>query len=622
MRIFVYTMCLLLALVTMPGCGGDEKPKTETAKKDNTTNTTKTATKKNPLESRPKQQYDAKGRPLPSVGSMGGGGSMTAASTGGTTTNNNNSNSNNESNSGSSSFSPDGGLANGLFPQAGGTTYTSVFNDTGVGGGLYPQRGTGASSSTTSSISSPLVSQFGSSSNTTPSVSPAEAKVPKKVSEYGEFYDTAFAAFESGDGEKGLDHLYAYVLANNDALDKYPMQWHASVKKPRIALRWGVGITLGGSLDGRAPVIGEAVADDEEGGGRSNPEELSFASGGSSNTRGGNDDAPPTIYEMVDTTTPIGVLLYYTGDVGEQLVTQLDKRRKKGSYFGKVLKSMPEVLPEEKPEEEEVKAETKPDNGRTGNFINRSRKKFPIPSIGSMGGGGGATPATNAGGGGNNNGGGGNTAAPSADSRRAARSLVTRWGAGEASDTPDDDIIGELTPGVVGLGVGDRDELADRARENDVDCLLIISVNGQKRKESTYSSTKIRLVDLNKPTRTLADTSNMNNADVMKARQSGRKDPVASQISRFFEDDFVSSLRADDMPTLNESQAYKRIQGLADAAESPLRDSVEVLWYFRQNLITESEAIEAIDKLIDGKGDVIVTGSEDERREALASYLN
>ena len=620
MRLFAYSMCFVLALVMVPGCGGKKKtaaPKTDTAKTNPAANAGADAGKSK-MANRPKQEYTKNGHPIPSVGSMGGGGAMTGGSGPevGAKSNQNTSQASNNASS-SSSFTATG-LANGLFPQAGSSTYTSVYseNPSQIGGGLFPQRGTsGGSTTSTGSMSSTSTTRPAASNSGNTVASSDEPEEEKVVaSGNGEFYDFASAAFESGDGEKAMNYVYAHLLATEDALDDYPMKWHASVKRPRVALRWGLGIVRGGSVDGRAPVIGEPVADDEEGA-AADPEQLNLGTGSSLGS--GSSDSGPSIYERVDTNTPTGLLLYYTGSVGEKLVNTFDSRRQKGTYYGRILKGMPEVLPAERPESETTAAaEPAASPARGGSAFARNRKNRVIPSVGSSGGGApggaGAPPTSdnsrsNAGGGG----GGGATA-------RTSSSLVTRWG-GTASDNPDGDVIGELTPGLIGLGVGSKEELMRRAAENGVDCLLVIQINGMKRKETIYSNTKVRWVDMNTG-KDLVKTSSMSNIDVMKKLSSG-KDIVASKLDSFFSDDLVDALTASKMPNINEDAVIRRVEGIVDAAEYPMRDAVEVLWFHREGLLPETDAIRALDSLLDGIGSAIITGSSKKRMDVISRLV-
>lgn len=199
-------------------------------------------------------------------------------------------------------------------------------------------------------------------------------------------------------------------------------------------------------------------------------------------------------------------------------------------------------------------------------------------------------------------------------------SLVDRW-AGNSARSPLSSAIGELSPGLIGLGEGSRVEIAQRAQENDVDCLLLIQINGAKRRGTLSSMTRLRLVDAETAKRKLAETSNLSNVSVMNARADGKKDQVADQISKFFDDEAVKNLRGSDMPTMSSEVVLKRVNSIAEAAEDPLRDSVEVIWYYREGLLSENEAIEALNTLLDGMGEVLINGSEKNRIDALKDYL-
>ena len=113
----------------------------------------------------------------------------------------------------------------------------------------------------------------------------------------------------------------------------------------------------------------------------------------------------------------------------------------------------------------------------------------------------------------------------------------------------------------------------------------------------------------------------MSNVTVMNARAEGKKDQVADQLSKFFADETVMNLRASDMPEMTTEIVQKRVNSVVQAAEEPLRDAVEVIWYYREGLLPENEAVAAIDSLLDGIGDVVVNGNEKKRKEALKAFL-
>ena len=351
MRIFVYSMCWVLALTMMPGCGGGKDKEQANA------------TTSNPVSQSNERANDRSEDVEPDWEDEEG-------------------------------FTGADGLRNGLFPQAGAGTYPVVFNSTGMGGGLFPQRGTedhSPSRSEGSSNTSP--SAFGAMLNAVSDVvrgsggsgvptMPNMGQPVKQESEYGELYDKAAEYFQSGEGEKALDHVYAYMLSSDDAMSEFPMRWHSTIKRPRVALRWGVGVVRGGVDDERAPVIGEPVADSGDGGGRDNGGRGGGnARGGGGNARGGGVSSPTgggnarggggrggggrgggnargggntrgggggaassTSYAQIDASTPTGLLLYYTGDFGAQLIKEFDKQRQSQGHFGRVLKDMPVVL--------------------------------------------------------------------------------------------------------------------------------------------------------------------------------------------------------------------------------------------------------------------------------------
>ncbi len=611
MKLLSYFLTVVFAVVLLAGCGGKKGPtvaeneaakkaKEEREKADEEARE-RSAKMAKEFANRPKQKFDKRGNPLPSVADPGGGSGGEAAENDGSFGHiNGNNNSTGEEALGSN-FTGEGTLVNGLFPQPGAGEFDKAFNLTGVGGGLFPQRGYTAYEEDTRDMDE------GESEVST-------AKMKK--SGYGEIYDVAVDAFENGDSNKGFKALYAHVLANDNSLQDFPMKWYPGISRPRVALRWGVGIELvvPEDLEGRFPVIGDEVEESDSGSGRSNRGgggvDLPAAGGGGGRNRGpsgGSSSSSDSVYAQVDTSNPNGLLLYYTGDVGDRLMQRLISRRMDGDYFGRILMDLPEVMPSSEELAEREEKQNAPPTFRRG------KRDFQLPSVGGPGGNGGAANGPN-----NGRFGARNNAAADVDKE----SYLGRWSTGTNAAEPDASLIGELTPGVLCLGVGKRDSLAQRAVENNVDVLLIVKVRVlMGRKENPpNSTTTIRIVNPNKPTEELAKTSGMQNEKIDASRKKGRE-PVENELDKLFTQYADQELRGQDFPGGFSDFVDRRVDSIIAEPQDRLREAVEVMHYYREGLVDESKAISALDELTSGKGELLVRGVESEKVNALMGML-
>lgn len=548
----------------------------------------------------PPANYSANGnvpRNLPSVAIGGGGGGAVTSSVGGPAQTPPPAN-----NPGSAAG---GGLANGLYPQGmsgggatGGSSGGSIAG--GLQNGIYPQFAGG--STPTSTAAAPP----------TPAVASAIAgdnvNTAKNAGSATKLLDQAKELFAEGEDDKAASALYAYMLAKEDAYETYPLQWYAGIKEPLVFLRIGVGVTYTpqkGSSD-KPPVIGDPVA-------------------GSKNTRrppaGGDGDVvgnagfggPSTTsnspYSTVDTTTPAGFLLYYTGDYTEKLYQQLNTRRKASkSQFGKILSQFPDRVPSKPP--------AQGDAAQAGNTAPQGGPPGDRPTFGI--GGGGAPPAGGGGGGGGAAAGGGNAGARGGGSRK----LVDLW-SGSSGAIPERLTTGTLMPGVICLGEGKRDDIISRAKKLGVDVVLLFDVKVGEAKGEKYTNTALRLLDPENPDEQLALGRALNNTKVMESREGG-KDPVDTELARVVEEYMDVNLIASKFPdAVNQEAVSKRLEGLlAVEVKHPLKTAVEVVGFYRVGLLKEAEVEAALKQLLsEDLADAILNGDEGTRVTELQRLL-
>ncbi len=443
-----------------------------------------------------------------------------------------------------------------------------------------------------------------------------------------QFFENAKQLFSEGDENAAARNLYAYLLAREDAFEEYPLQWFSGLKEPRAFLRIGIGVTYNRprDFDVKPPVIGDPVEDDRGGGRRGNLPPVSDdgilgASGANPGGAGGGSSNSP--YSQVDTSTPAGFLLYYTGDYIEKLYQELNTRRKgTKAQFGKLLAQFPERAPaagSEPAANENVQSQPFPPQG--GPPANR-----PTIALGGGGGGGGGAPAAggNAGGGAGAAGGGQNNANANTNrNARNARKLVDLWSGSNAS-TPERLTTGTLAPGVICLGEGKREELLSRAEKFGLDVVLIYDVRVGEARGSNYTTTTLRLFNVAAPEEQLALGRQLRNNTVMEARDSGR-DPVESELARILDEYMDQNLAAEDLPkSLNQENVSKRIDKvLADKISEPLKAAVEVVGFYRVGLLPEAKVVEALNQLLgEDLADTILNGDEATRVAELQKLVD
>jgi hypothetical protein len=486
---------------------------------------------------------------------------------------------------GSAGGSIAGGLKNGIYPQfAGGSTPTST-----------------AAAPPTPAVASALAGDNDSPAN--------------KAGSANKLLDQAKELFAEGEDDKAANALYAYMLAKEDAYETYPLQWYAGIKEPLVFLRIGIGVTYTPQkgFSEKPPVIGDPVA-----GSKNNRRPPPGGDGDIIGNAGlgGPSAASNSPYSTVDTTTPAGFLLYYTGDYTEKLYQQLNTRRKTSkSQFGKILSQFPERAPTKPP--------AQGDAAQAGNTAPQGGPPGDRPTFGI--GGGGAPPAGGGGGGaagGGAAGAGGAAGGGNAGARGGSRKLVDQW-SGSSGATPERLTTGALMPGVICLGEGKKDDIISRAKKFGVDVVLLFDVKVGEAKGEKYSTTALRLLDPENPDEQLALGRALNNTKVMESREGG-KDPVDTELARVVEEYIDVNLIASKFPdAVNQDAVSKRLEGLlAGEVKHPLKTAVEVVGFYRVGLLKEAEVEAALKQLLgEDLAEAVLNGDEGTRVAELQKLL-
>jgi hypothetical protein len=432
----------------------------------------------------------------------------------------------------------------------------------------------------------------------------AASSAPKTLSE------RADDAFRKGNDREAFQLVYAAAIANDEAAERLPeeFRWIASLKKPALGVRWGLGVTYSppkGYTGHPSPVGYEPPAPSNNSPGSIGPGSPSTpgAPGGQKprksrvfgqrdrDNQGGqpgatsNDQKPPPSYPPGD---PAGFLAFYTGEVGEQVVEALTRRIDDGT-FGPVLQHAAEVFDS---------APTVPaNNGLPG----MSPPMGPIGPQGPIGPAGPMGP----GGPGNN---------------------------GPAK--PEKFKIGAIAPGIVVLGEGNENELLKAAEEQQVDFVIVFDVSVRKSNKDATNNTKFHVVALEKTKLAAATTAEgqpageifvsgtINNKRVESAREDNKDDPLKEEIAGFeqaIDAEVVVSKLSEKVST--EEIALKRAAYLASKSDNQLAHLAEIRQYEVAKLIKPEEMADLYEKIL-GKANadkLLSAKTEADRAAVLAS---
>ena len=247
----------------------------------------------------------------------------------------------------------------------------------------------------------------------------------------------------------------------------------------------------------------------------------------------------------------------------------------------------------------------------------RRRRNRGAPPVGGVGGPGGgpATPAGASGGGGNNASGGGSGSSVS----RAQR--VSGSG---ASQFPDSDTMGSLTPGVMLIGEGSKAEMIERAKKQGLDVLALfqIRVTGGR---NTTCTTGLRFINVHTG-EDIAKGKTLKTDDVEDARERSRDrrlDPVEAALDSVFKVG-DEQIKASSLPAaLKPEHVENRLRDvIAREYADKLAITVEIISFNRKGLLDDEKSRNALDNLLgEGVGQKLMTGTIDERAAALSSML-
>ena len=410
------------------------------------------------------------------------------------------------------------------------------------------------------------------------------------------FSGQAQTAFQAGDERAAIAYMFAHALTNEEGATELleTIEWVPALRRPKMAVRVGFGIHLIApkKFDEDPFPIGSTQEfegrEDGPGGGGGFGGGSGGGSGGSGDFgSGGSGGGAVGGSGAVQNET----ISEFTGEFGEIVLDEVYARVYDG-YFGSILRDAP-----------------MPAGGGGGGFSDFGSGGGSDFGSGGSGSDFGSGPDF---GSGRGSGGGSRLPAP-------RRRLV------QDSNTE------AIAPGMVFLGKvtaknGDK-ELFTKAQEEGVDVLAIFRVTIKKnpRKEFITNDTVLTLYD---PSKDIVDASfvwtrSLQNVRIQRAREEEEDDGLLTEVEKVtaFIDEHLS---LGELPgAVNEQNVQSRVSALANQKHSDmLAVLVEISYWNQLNLLSDEAKLEAFQSLLGhGPGTALATGTEDEKKEAIAQWL-
>jgi hypothetical protein len=466
------------------------------------------------------------------------------------------------------------------------------------------------------------------------------------------FYGYATQYFRWRCDHAGSKSLYLNAIADSKAFDRFSFDWYRGLSEPRHFLRIGIGVTYSAkNYDGPLLIVGSSRPSSGGGGeadgigssgvdaGLSRPAAPNAIGSGPGAAGDGPADAP------AEDEDPADFLKRYGGELAESLIAKLNSRRKMGKgKFGSVLKIVDDVV---------LKSSVASDSGAAGDSGQSgdgpSPEEFVRPQRSAAGADRGVPPMAAPLG---TTGSGGSTADKDEEKEGDEGDDEEKEGDEGAADEGDEDMASEeeetnsleydldmddvggepseefrsVHPGVVCLNQGTREELLERAQAQAVDLLFVFDIGVRESRGSHYSMTNLRMIDLQEPEVVVVQSKAIrSDADLAAEDRRSGKNLIESEIDKIFEavdQNYTASALPDALKEKPEHVA-NRVSRLVSAANDRNRLMVgaEVVGFFRKGLLGSSEAAEALGKLFEGGGELLLTGEKDDRLQFLKKIL-
>ncbi len=424
------------------------------------------------------------------------------------------------------------------------------------------------------------------------------------------FFERANYAFSTENETEGFQYLYAHAIAEDNALVEHPIAWYTGVGEPRLGLRWGVGVDYrSGNFDGDPPKF------DADSGSTS----TAAGSGGSSNNSGeigGRDisdrlpggrrlPAAPSNNQGAAGNAPSGddpteQLNYYTGDFGELLLQRIELRRTNPDFFwGKALFEIDatKVFEEKQPPSGVVGGRDKSKGGQRGAGGSGLQMEDELSS--------GEMPAS------------GDNSSPDSDNRRLPAVEIPGFEPEFKADPT------SLVPGAIALGLGNKNELLERARAHGLDLIAVFDVSIQfSSKDEAKNSTMLTVINV-KTGENVAETRKLNTVAYSKALETGKENPIEVELDKVFPEATDKSFKCSAFPNISSDKAAERVENLLNSKPgNPLPVLAEIRHYLDNDLISKTDYVAAAEALIGVENArKLVDGDIHEREEALHDWL-
>lgn len=445
----------------------------------------------------------------------------------------------------------------------------------------------------------------------------AGAAVVQGKTENSVFFEDAAQYYRWRAENAGARNLYLNALADASTFEKYSLDWYPGLREPRHFLRIGIGfsynkkdyegslLTLGAAPDASALSTGRSAA--------------AAADGFPTDPRAGQGSGVDTKYkEPIPGDNPKLFMTSYGGQLADDLVAELYKRRDRpNGGFGKVLSAV-EGLGSSYPalviENAAAADPAAPAGGSSaGGRGGRLGGQMAAPGRGGD---------DQSGGGQRTDAGGGDAASEGdPDSEDSGTSEGADDSASESSPASrlkrPDEPYSSVHAGLVCLNEAKLPELTKRGRELGLDVMFVFDISVKEAKGQYFSTTILRLIDLRTAdkeivaqSKNLRHDTNQNDRDPKTNRNA-----LETELDKILVE-FDQLYLGQPLPAaLTEQHVVKRIDRLmADfSVKDRLTIAVEVMGFFRKGLLPEDKTVAVLDRLFEGGGKILVSGSREDR---------
>lgn len=374
-------------------------------------------------------------------------------------------------------------------------------------------------------------------------------------------------AFQQGRERDAFQFLYAWGLTTDagaaEVLSNY--QWVTGLRRPAMAVRWGVGLQITSPpnftaspfpIGTQQALAVRGVKRDQPGGAA--PDAAGFTGGG---------EAPLN-----------NEITQYSGELGQKIFAEFQTRMSDGR-FGKALQNVPADG------DPSVGGAYPGAAGLGFSGADRSGQAFGPPAGADMSGG-----------------------------VRAA---------GQRPGAPAEIL---LSAGLTFLGTGSEKDLLERAKKSSLDVLAVFRVKlTVTRGGFTSNEIEIALIDVAKGGKPLFETRRLENLKVQQDRMANRDDGVEKEVKKLFEyidqnlvvSKIPEKLTADSVKT-------KRVDALVKVKyDNPLPVLAEIRFYNRNNFLSDEDTLAAFSQIManDSAAKTLLEGKEDERKQAIEKWV-